>query len=374
MSTLLAATDELIQRATTSGTLRDLQRATAQVNQALTSASAEERNEALRRLSADLPRMHPIPAAKAAITCGGIVEAGGDPDISGPALFPLLEGTLDGAIRFHELCAEKAAADGPPNGAEEEDPPADELAKKYFEAIYAGNPEAAWAYMGEQDVTLAVIAHLARSKKLRAAARSVPDALLKKSLAHDRAYRGGHSFLTKMLLVLDDETLLVLDTDQHKGYRITFGAIPDNFGMHTQLMGHLLGDPADGWIEAEGFDLAAVRHAMTHVCDRSAPVLTGAFNLWNWTGLQPDGTLPQPGTGSEHWIWNEGVPADITPFEGVRVVILGPPPYARHWRGGLIFSGMLPEFVVTEKLSGRAVAEWFRKLAAAPKPQTAQGS
>jgi len=116
----------------------------------------------------------------------------------------------------------------------------------------------------------------------------------------------------------------------------------------------------------------AIHHAMTHVCDQSAPTLTGAFNLWNWTGLQADGTLPKPGSASDHWIWNEGVPADIVPFEGQRVVILGPPPYSRSWRGGLIFNGMIPELVVTEKLTKDEVRSWFRKLAAAPKPATAK--
>jgi hypothetical protein len=313
--------------------------------------------------------MHPVPAAKVAMACGAIVERGGDPHVSGAAVLALLPDALDGAIRFHELCGGKARAEGFLPAREEEDAPgAEELAQKYFEPIYAECPEAAWAFMGENDVALAVIAHLARSKKLRAAARGDPD-LLRRSLDHDRFFRGGHSFLTKMLLVLDDEPLLVLDTDQYKGYRAVFGAIPDNFQLHTFLMGHFLGDPAEGWIERSGFDTAAIRHAMTHVCDDTAPTLTGAFNLWNWTGLQAEGTLPEPGSATDHWIWNEGVPADVVPFEGLRVVILGPPPYARSWRGGLIFGGMVPEFAVTEKLPEGEVRAWLRRLGAAPKPQ-----
>jgi hypothetical protein len=374
MSALLVAIDELIARATGSGTLQDLQRITARIFEAVPQASAEDRDESLRRLSASLSGMHPIPAAMVARTCGGIVEEGGDPHLSGPAHFPLLSETLDGTILFHELCEQKGLAEGLfPESEEEDSPSPEELAEKYFEALYAENQEAAWAYMGNRDITLAVISHLARSKQLRAEARRMPDALLNKSFAHDRVYRGGHSFLTKMLLVLDDEPLLVLDTDQNKGFRATFGAIPDNFQLHTVLMGRLFGDPAEGWIEATGFDMEEVRYAMTHVCDQSAPVLTGAFNLWNWTGLQPDGTLPTPGTASNHWIWNEGVPADIVPFEGLRVVVLGPPPYQRGWRGGLIFHGLMPEFVVTEKLPESAVKEWFRKLGSAPKPEIANG-
>src|SRR5260370_19983142 len=107
MSTLLPAIDELITRATTSGTLQDLQGAIAQVHQRLDQVSAAERNEALRGLGANLPKMHPIPAAKIAVTCGALVEAGGDPNLSSPALLPLLPNTLDGTIQFHELCEQK---------------------------------------------------------------------------------------------------------------------------------------------------------------------------------------------------------------------------------------------------------------------------
>jgi hypothetical protein len=374
MSPFLAAIDELIRRATTSGTLEDLHRATIQAHQGLSQAPAAEREEAMRRLAHPLPNLHPVPAAKIAITCGALVENGADPHVCGPTLLGLLAANLEGTIRFHELCADKAEADGLLEEKEGENPPQpDELAQKYFGAIHAQDADAAFAYLGNHDVTLAAIAHLARSKQLRAAARARPDMLLNRSLAHERAYGGGHTFLTKMLLMLDDEPLLVLDTDQYRGYRITFSAIPDNFALHTYLMGHLFGDPAEGWIEAVGFDRKPIEYAMTHVCDQNAPPIKGAFNLWSWTGLQPDGTLPKPQSGSEHWIWNEGVPADIVPFEGLRVVILGQHPYARSWRGGLIFSGLRPEFVVQEKLPEGFVKEWLRKLGNAPRPAAAKG-
>lgn len=381
MSAFRLAVDEFLTRATSSGNLQDLERAAANLQQRLRQATPEERDDALRRISAPLCEMHPIPAAKAAIVCGSIVEVGGDPHLSGPSLLVLLPGTLTKTVEFHEQCAQKARADGLLRDSEEDEeetaeenddadeeekaqPETEELAEKYIQAVYAENPETAWAYMGEREISLAVIAHLSRSKRLRAAARALPQ-LLEESLRHDRVYRGGHSFLTKMLMVLDDEPLLILDTDQNKGYRAAISAIPDNFQLHTVLMGHLFGDPDDGWIEAVGFDHEAVRHAMRHVCGPSAPVLTGAFNLWNWTGLRRDGTLPDAMGSSDHWIWNEGVPADIVPFEGLRVVILGQSPYERSWRGGLIFADMIPEFVVQEKLSAPEVKDWFRKLGAA---------
>jgi hypothetical protein len=98
--------------------------------------------------------------------------------------------------------------------------------------------------------------------------------------------------------------------------------------------------------------------------------VTGAFNLWNWPGLDPDGRLPeaQTTTASAHWIWNEGYPAEIVPFEGCRVVLLGPPPYERHWRAGRAFGGMTGELTVERQLSAAQVSDWLKRLAQAPRP------
>lgn len=366
MSELLTALDHLLARATTNGSVQELQHTAMQVYQQMMPATDQERIEALNRLSERIAGMHLIPAAHLARICGALVETGGDPDIAGPVLFSLAERTLEGTVRFRELCQEKARADGllDTNGDGEDGPSEQELAEKYFDSIHLEAPQAAYALLGEHDTSLSIISHLARSKKLRSEARDRP-ALLELSEKLDQLESGGRSFLTKMLLMLDDEPLLVLDTDQFRGYVVTFSEVPDNFMMHTLLMAHLLGDPEDGWIEGSGFDLETIRGVLDSVCDESAPTLTGAFNLWNYTGLNPDGTLPEPDEASDHWIWNEGVPTDIATFEGQRVIVLGQPPYSRSWPGGSIFRGLSPKLVVEAKLTEEVVQEWLLKLAKA---------
>lgn len=370
MSAFPSAVGDLLARAADRGaTARALYDAAVAVQRLLPDATVAELDDALHRMTESLPTLHRLAAAKVAITCGAVVERGGDPHIAGPGLVSLLPDVLGWTIRFHERCEEKARADGTITGENEDGdrPSPAELGKKYLNAVFADVPEAAWGYAAEEETTLAAIAHLARSKTLRKATEQRPE-LLELSDRLDGVFGSGRSFLTKMLLTLDDEPLLVLHPEQGKGYRLTASAIPDNFMLHTALMGHLLGDPAEGWIAAERIDLAAVRQAMRQLGDGSAPHMNGAFNLWNWTGVRADGTLPAPGSASEHWIWNEGVPADIAPFDGLRVVVLGPPPYSRGWPGGSIFGGLFPEVVVQEKLSADAVKEWMTKLASAPKP------
>jgi hypothetical protein len=79
--------------------------------------------------------------------------------------------------------------------------------------------------------------------------------------------------------------------------------------------------------------------------------------------LQPDGLLPTGLDGSEHWIWGEGVPADIEAFQGSRVILLGPPPYPRDWAAERRFDGMHAEIEVMEKLPFDSVRDRLARIA-----------
>lgn len=378
MLALRTAIDELITRATTSGSMKEIDHATNMAMGQLESATAKDLNDALHRLAKILPTVHTVPAGAVAITCGAAVEHGGDPNISGEAVLGRLPDILLGTRRFHEACRERAEADGTIRVSDEEDeeteeedePSEEELAEKYINAIREDEPDAVFAYLAERSVRLSAIAHLGRSKPLRGVARSRPE-LLAASQDLDGVFGGGHGFLTKMLLVLDGEPILVLDTDQSKGFRITLSGVPDNFNLHTLLMANLVGDPAEGWIEAEGIDLEEIRTAANCLATHDAPSVSGLFNLWNWPGVQPDGTLMDSMTGSGLWIWNEGVPADILSFESTRVIVLGPSPYSRGWNGGRVFDGLEPEFRVDEKLPVEVVTDWLKRLGSAPRPDPA---
>ena len=102
---------------------------------------------------------------------------------------------------------------------------------------------------------------------------------------------------------------------------------------------------------------------------RGRVTASGHFNLWNWPGLQPDGTLPaNQRAGSEFWIWNEGHPGDIMPFEGARVVLLGPVPYHRTWNAGRRLPSMPGELTVVRVLTPEEVSDWMTRIAAVPRP------
>jgi len=372
MGRLLSAIEQLLIKSRSPGTLPVQHEASVVALGKIRDATTQERAESLAKLAAALPEMHPAFSPAVAMTCGALVENGCDPLVAGPTLLNLAERNLGGAAGYLRLCEAKARADGTwpetddEEGENEDDDrvPLEELLNQYIHEIHEENQEAALAIMGSEHFALATIAHLSRSKPLRAAARQRPE-LLAKSIELDDLYQGARSFLTKMLMILDDEPLLILDAGQLKGYRGKMSGMPDNFSLHMFLMGTLVGDPKQGWLTAKNVDLKAIRLAMTQLCHDQGPVLTGAFNLWNWTGVQADGTLPAGSLASDAWIWNEGVPTDIVPFEGQRIVVLGEPSYHRQWRGGLVFGGLPPELEIQEKLPEASVREWLKKLGTA---------
>jgi hypothetical protein len=68
-----------------------------------------------------------------------------------------------------------------------------------------------------------------------------------------------------------------------------------------------------------------------------------------------------------HWIWDEGCPADIAPFEGLRIVLLGPSPYIRNWSAGRQFQGMRGELTIERVLDSASVNDWLHRLIHAPR-------
>jgi hypothetical protein len=125
-------------------------------------------------------------------------------------------------------------------------------------------------------------------------------------------------WLSQLLADLDDEPLLILHHALGRGYRVTISGVADNFQLHTLLADAFLGDPADGWLARQrpAAEVVAAARGATDV-DQDV-VAQGVFNLVGWRGIDSTGNLPQDMGNSANWIWSEGVPADIEPFDGLR--------------------------------------------------------
>jgi hypothetical protein len=91
----------------------------------------------------------------------------------------------------------------------------------------------------------------------------------------------------------------------------------------------------------------------------------GAWNLYSWRAVTPALGLPRATDrdASEHWIWNEGTLAAVPLFEGRRVILLGPPAYARSWRAQRLFSVLPASLTIEETLSPEQVRAHLERMA-----------
>jgi hypothetical protein len=361
MSTFPAAIDKFLSVVVQHKTLQEMQDATAALHRHLPVAAADELKEALSRFLPALRFAHPVPASCVAISCGAIVEFGGDPAICGPAILQRLPRLLRDAAGFIQQVHQRAGVQ------EWEEPDLDQLINLHINDIIETNPDLAWAHLSQNSLVMGAIAHLSKSKPLRALARTRAE-LTETSRALDQE-TGNMSFLSVMLRVLDDERLIVLHPAERKGFAVRISGIADNFQLHTLLADAVIGDPNAGLLGGEKPAPEVVAAARDGAISSGTVTAKGAFNLWGWPALRADSTLPTAQADTTGWIWNEGNPADIPPFNGTRVLLLGPPAYERTWNAGRRFGRMAGELAIEEVLGADAVRDWLARLAVAPKPE-----
>jgi hypothetical protein len=189
------------------------------------------------------------------------------------------------------------------------------------------------------------VLHLAQRKDIRT---TLPDRD-RLTAASDaiREHMTTADWLHGLLLVLDDETLVILHRPTGFGYRVTISGIGDNFQLHTLLAAALTGKKSRGLIPGKAPSPAEVAAAS------DGPDLTprgGIQARFSMADAYGDG------------IWLEGRPADIPDLEGTRVVILDPAPYPRSWDAGRTYPQMQPEVTVQEILNDMSSAYWLDKV------------
>jgi hypothetical protein len=320
-------------------------------------ASTKQRNAALALLADPITSAEIPHGPLVAIACGALVEQGGDAHLVGQAILQRFTVLLGAAGVFVAACRAAAVAEGVG------DDDADSIVERYTPRLGPEMPEHANAWGSLDIMCRPALAILQSSKTDRqSACVNVPlmDGIRALADVHD-----GASWILQLLDVLDDEPLLVLHPALRRGFRITISGIADNFQLHTLLAGALIGNPKKGWLPGKPPDPRVLAAARDRTVDARADSAIGSFNLVNWSGLAADGTVPEGSDTSGHWIWNEGTPRDILTFEGLRVVLLTPPPYVRSWNAGRRFPSLPGELQVREQLPADEVQDWLRRMASA---------
>lgn len=304
----------------------------------------------------------PTWASELAGVSGAFCERGADSEPGADALIAGLPRLLDPVVAFVKACQALPRKE-------------DESAvDTHAETVAEKMPEARRAFDAISGYCLGTIAHLARSPAARLRHGRRADLLAK--LDAVRWDTGNTDFLWKMLKVLDEE-LVILAPAFKMGWRVRIAGVADNFQLHALIGGHLVGQVDDGKYpgtvgtndrpeQGPGVPLSsrAIATQTNAPCTGREPGFSSSLQLWNWTGLQNDATLPAVATEAhEHWIWNEGVPADIFPFAGTRIVLLGPTNLHRGWNGGRIFPFMEASFKVVETMTSETALNWLHRLA-----------
>ncbi|MEV7691679.1 hypothetical protein [Streptomyces bungoensis] len=151
--------------------------------------------------------------------------------------------------------------------------------------------------------------------------------------------------------VLDDEPLVVIDPRARRGYALTMSGIGDNGQLHILLADRLVGDPGLGMVTGERPARSWVEAATggdPHLGPDNPAIR--CFRLFD-------------GQGS--YISPEGMPADIHPLDGTRVLVLHPPNGTYGLTVGRVFEHMMPALRFDRKLEAAEAQHWLARLAPA---------
>ncbi|UBU11812.1 serine/threonine-protein kinase [Nonomuraea gerenzanensis] len=283
--------------------------------------------------------------ARLGIVAGALAERGADPVPLGAPLVDQLVGLLEQSARF--AAAWRSATGEAPPEPDDDDPAWVPSAAGRLTGLPEQEAFAladAWAslYMAQ----MPVLSILQLSPELRAALPSRER--LVAALTAVIEDRGDLEWLAGLLSVLEGEHLIVLHRRERRGYEVVIGGIGDNFQLHTLLADVVSGPAEHGLIEGVQPEPEWVMGASDGDVDPEDGPVHGQFNLVDAYGK---------------WIWNEGVPADIPQLDGVRVVVLDPPPYERSWSPGRRYP-MMPGTIRLERiLPADEAAAWLARIA-----------
>ncbi len=171
-------------------------------------------------------------------------------------------------------------------------------------------------------------------------------------------------FLRQIMRVLPDQTMLVIHPQQRRGLRVLVKEITTNMELMVLLHDAVLGDPKKGFIDGRRPNKKAIAAlADPEHAPATAPSVSLPFFWSSWRALRPDGTLPAANDQRPtNWVWFEGVPLEILPFESERVILLTKPIMPRTMPVEASFEALAPSVTVKQKLSAAEVDRLLLKM------------
>ncbi len=321
---------------------------------------------ALKELGAAVKTAAPGRAQQVVLLAiGALVESGASPELAFPPVRDGLISMLKLSARFGDLCMEVT-----------DTPLVSDALQMAGHLLEKKHPKeaAAWAQLPSR--CLAAVACLSRSPKLRKQEREKGELVA----ACEPFYQlvEDVTFLSHVTRVLDpNQKLLVIHPETRRGWRFAFTDITTNLELYVLFLDMIVGDPSKGLLKAGKPNPRAVRALTDPDYEvKTPPEVNIPFHTVQWTGLLPDGTLRISAVDrhAHHWVWLDGVPLDVVPFQGERVILLAPPVMKRSEVVEPAFSALSPSVKLTGKLSQAEVDRLMAKMTRANAARLAKAS
>ncbi|MFI0454239.1 hypothetical protein [Actinomadura sp. 6N118] len=307
-------------------------------------APATVLNMAMMKMGEGIAAAPPNLGCWLAVIAGSWVENGATVFGVGEPVLDRLLGVAESGVAF-AAAWQKATGRQPPDPEGQPSQQIVDTVSRDFDDPVA----AMMSWFSMEKFALSANTMLSASADLRA---SVTDRESKADLVAQLAEHSAKmDWVARLLRVVENERLLVLDRASRQGWTVSIGGIGDNFQLHVLLGGRLLGRP--GGMPGEAVPAELVSWFTDTDVPEAGPIVNSFWNLVDAHG---------------EWIYNEGVPADIPAVNGVRVVVLDPPSYVRSFPAGRKHPMMVGRLAVEGRHLPEDLAGWWQHIAPAKNP------
>ncbi|KAG2387553.1 hypothetical protein C9374_001147 [Naegleria lovaniensis] len=181
------------------------------------------------------------------------------------------------------------------------------------------------------------------------------------------ALRFQFRFLFFATHLLHDEPILIIHPIEKWGIRAKISCITSNWTLHM-VMAYFLKQQFPS-LSIQSPRVEQVEYLLGQR-SKAKGSMFWVYEMYNWTALDslPSGQEHESyeqhcfNNGLDHRIWGEGVPSDITKFEGIRVILLGPAQYERRCNLMKDFTEQKASFEIEREMSQDEIETLLNKM------------
>ena len=342
-----------------------LARCARQVLFAAAQSDHDQRQAALDRLARVFENYGGAKAGYLSVICGALVEHGCDPAPLASPLFLRIQDILPKAI---ELCQRCESRSSEYHTGDATTATSDSQFKTVLERRSDEFPDLAAAWTDPDRFGPATVAVLSTSSQWRAMAHCFQQPLQQIMHRHQAA-----RWIARLLAVIDDGQLLVIEPATLSGWPARISGVADNFQLQTLLMGTTTDNGLDA---SSALSSSALDVARGIGPQQSPEEVVGRWNFYSWQALQPDLQLPiEPDSaGQKHKILDAGLPAEIPLFAGHHVLLLGPRTSPHCWASQRSFGHLKASLDCEPALDPESCREWLNRMLQRSRPDGETGS